>query len=58
MFIAHDNVQWVVSSFHRLAIHSLVFLPLIYFVFVRKNPFTFTLGMAQALLTALMISSR
>lgn len=41
-----------------LAIHATVCLPLLFFLVVRKNPYSFTLGMAQALVTALMVSSR
>ncbi|TKS92575.1 Excitatory amino acid transporter 3 [Collichthys lucidus] len=48
---------YMVTVLSGLAIHATVCLPLIYFVIVRKNPYIFTLGMAQALVTALMISS-
>ncbi|KAL4006159.1 hypothetical protein ACER0C_000011 [Sarotherodon galilaeus] len=48
---------YMVTVLSGLAIHATVCLPLIFFVIVRKNPYTFTLGMAQALVTALMISS-
>ncbi|KAK5848747.1 hypothetical protein PBY51_006339 [Eleginops maclovinus] len=48
---------YMVTVLSGLAIHATICLPLIFFVIVRKNPYTFTLGMAQALVTALMISS-
>uniref|UniRef100_A0A3Q0SN00 Amino acid transporter n=1 Tax=Amphilophus citrinellus TaxID=61819 RepID=A0A3Q0SN00_AMPCI len=48
---------YMVTVLSGLAIHATICLPLIFFVIVRKNPYKFTLGMAQALVTALMISS-
>uniref|UniRef100_A0A3P9QCA4 Amino acid transporter n=1 Tax=Poecilia reticulata TaxID=8081 RepID=A0A3P9QCA4_POERE len=48
---------YMVTVLSGLAIHSIICLPFIFFIIVRKNPYTFTLGMAQALVTALMISS-
>ncbi|XP_069736392.1 excitatory amino acid transporter 3 [Phaenicophaeus curvirostris] len=62
--IAVDNCEifrklslYMATVITGLAIHSCIILPLIYLVIVRKNPYQFAMGMAQALLTALMISS-
>ncbi|KAG7220258.1 hypothetical protein INR49_018314 [Caranx melampygus] len=40
-----------------LLIHSVIVLPLVYFLFVRRNPLEVIRGVSPALLTALLISS-
>ncbi|XP_061101085.1 excitatory amino acid transporter 3-like [Conger conger] len=48
---------FMVTVLSGLAIHACFILPLLYVAFVRRNPFRFAWGMAEALVTALMTSS-
>jgi Na+/H+-dicarboxylate symporter len=41
-----------------LAVHAIITLPLIYFIGVRKNPFSYMFNMSKALLTAWGTASR
>ncbi|XP_049430509.1 excitatory amino acid transporter 2b isoform X1 [Epinephelus fuscoguttatus] len=49
--------MYMVTVIIGLIIHGAIFLPSIYFVIVRKNPFTFFLGIFQAWITALGTAS-
>ncbi|XP_056137409.1 excitatory amino acid transporter 2b [Lampris incognitus] len=49
--------MYMVTVIIGLIIHGAIFLPSIYFVMVRKNPFTFFLGIFQAWITALGTAS-
>lgn len=44
--------MFAVTSIASLFIHGLIILPLVYFLVTRQNPFTFFLGVLQAIVTA------
>ncbi|KAG7473823.1 hypothetical protein MATL_G00099940 [Megalops atlanticus] len=55
--VARQLGMYMVTVIVGLIIHGAIFLPLIYFVIVRKNPFTFFMGIFQAWITALGTAS-
>ena len=56
--VARQLGMYMITVIIGLIIHGAIFLPSIYFVIVRKNPFTFFLGIFQAWITALGTASR
>ncbi|XP_023663052.1 excitatory amino acid transporter 2-like isoform X1 [Paramormyrops kingsleyae] len=55
--VARQLGMYMVTVIVGLIIHGAIFLPLIYFTIVRKNPFTFFMGIFQAWITALGTAS-
>ncbi|CAL8359742.1 unnamed protein product [Lota lota] len=55
--VARQLGMYMVTVIIGLIIHGAIFLPGIYFAIVRKNPFTFFMGIFQAWITALGTAS-
>ncbi len=49
---------FMVTDLCGLLIHSLIVLPLVFFVVTRRNPYVFMKGLGDALMTAFSIASR
>lgn len=56
--IAGQVGLYTITVLSGILIHGFVVLPIIYFIFTRKNPFTFIINMGQALATAFGTASR
>ena len=49
---------YIATVMTGLVIHGFIILPLLYFLFVRKNPVRYIYGILQAMATALGTASR
>lgn len=50
--------MYFITVLSGLFVHGLILLPLFYYFFTRKNPFSYIRGLLQALVIALATSSR